>query len=88
MAALRAKTMQTRMPARSCHRHATGGSLRAFATHAITAANSANGNANSVWLNRIISSKWRRRRNIYGYGYDFVFLGLPQRRISELGIAN
>ncbi len=33
----------------------TGGVLRAPALHAITAANSANGSANSVWLKRIIS---------------------------------
>ena len=59
IAALRAKTMHTRMPSKSSQRNATGGVLRAFAAHAITAANSANGNANSVWLKRIISSNWR-----------------------------
>ena len=32
--------------------------------HAISAANSANGNANSVWLKRIISRIWRTRVNM------------------------
>ena len=57
IAALRAATMHTRMPSKSSHRNATGGSARALADHAIAAANSANGNANSVWLKRISSQQ-------------------------------
>lgn len=59
MAMLRAATMQIRMPARSVQRNGIGGVLRAFSLHAIAAANSANGNAKSVWLKRIISRMWR-----------------------------
>ena len=59
IAAPRAVAMQTKMPSNSSGRNGTGGSLRALADHAITAANSANGNANSVWLKRISSSKRR-----------------------------
>ena len=38
-----------------CQRQATGGARADSPLHAITAANSANGSANSVWLKRIIS---------------------------------
>ena len=51
--------MHTRMPSRSSQRNATGGIARALADHAIAAASSANGNANSVWLKRISSRRWR-----------------------------
>ena len=61
IAALRAVAMHTRMPSRSSQRNGTGGRPRKLADHAIAAANSANGNANSVWLKRISSS---RRTNI------------------------
>ena len=65
IAALRAKTMQSTIPSSSRHENATGGVLRAFAAQAIIAANSANGSANSVWLKRIISSKWRSFVSIF-----------------------
>ena len=61
-------TMQTRMPSRSSQRNGTGGSDRKLADHAIAAANSANGNANSVWLKRISSS--RRRSMVGGDGLE------------------
>ena len=62
IAALRAKTMAKRIPASSRPRKAVGGSLCAFAHQAITAAKSAKGKANSVWLKWIISSNRRMRR--------------------------
>ena len=61
IAALRAVTMHTRIPRRSRGLNAFSGTAVAFSCHAITAANSANGSAKTVWLKRIIS---RKRRSI------------------------
>ena len=60
IAALRAVTMHSTMPseiAAIASRRSVP--LAAPAVQAITAANSANGSANSVWLKRIISRMWR-----------------------------
>ena len=64
IAALRAATMQRRMPGRSSQRNGRGGVSRTFRPQAIAAAKSAKGSAKSVWLKRIISRMWRRRRSM------------------------
>ncbi len=61
IAALRANTMQAMMPRTSCQRHETAGVSRADNVQAMTADNSANGSANTVWLKRIISRIIRNR---------------------------
>ena len=60
IAALRAPTMQTRIPSKCCQRKGMCRPSAIGATQAITAANSANGRAKIVWLKRIISKSWRR----------------------------
>ena len=63
MAVLRANTIQNRMPISSNHWKPTP-VCAARLRHARAAPASANGNANSVWLNRIISNNFRTRSNI------------------------
>src|SRR5262249_19770525 len=63
MAALRAVDMHSTMPASSSQRKPPEWSL-APNVQAITAASSAKGSANSVWLKRIISRMCRRRASI------------------------
>ena len=60
IAVLRAKTIANRIPSRSRQRNSGRGGV----SHAIAAANSANGSANSVWLKRIISRMCTHRRSI------------------------
>jgi hypothetical protein len=62
IAALRAKTMHSRMPSRCSQlkRGGEGSGDEEGDVHAITAANIANGSAKIVWLKRIISRRWRR----------------------------
>ncbi len=64
IAALRAAAMHSTMPTSSRRRNAAGGSSWLPCDQAITAANSANGSANSVWLKRIISRICRRRASM------------------------
>ena len=64
IAAERAPTMQTKIPTKSMMRKLTAKLSGAGAAHAIAAANNANGNANTVWLKRIISSILRMVLNI------------------------
>ena len=61
IAALRAKTMHTRMPASSNHENCP------LDRHARAALKRANGSANSVWLKRIISSSVRRRCSMVAF---------------------
>lgn len=56
IAADRAKTMQSRIPTRSCQRKTVSGR-----NHAMVADNRAKGRANTVWLKRISSRSWRIR---------------------------
>ena len=59
IAALRAVIMHNQIPKNSFQRQPWGGSECAPATHAITAANNANGSANTVCEKRISSNSWR-----------------------------
>src|SRR5439155_8199526 len=65
IAALRAATMQIKMPRRSCQRNEGRRSALNGVVHAMIAARSANGSANTVWLNRTISKMWRTVRSIF-----------------------
>src|SRR5262245_43371822 len=84
MAALRAKTMHSRMPTNSIQNEPAtlaafaSGIARYFLCHARAALNNANGRANSVWLNRIIS---RMRRTFC----MAAFLGTPNARRARVG---
>ena len=79
MAALRANTMHTRMPANCRQNSGIGESLRALTDQAMAAESNAKGSANSVWLKRIISSSCRNLSNM-----SFIVLN-PDPQYSSAG---